>query len=426
MAHEATPQTDRATQPGVVPKSWLAALLLATVGVGAGWFGPIQILLPAQAAGLGDEFGKENLLALVTGIGAAAAIIANPLWGLLSDRLSIRRPRRRPVVVAGALVGIAGLAVLAWAPDTAWMIAGWVLVQVGLNGPFAALLAMIADRVPDERRGLVGSLFGVAQIVGVVLGTAVAVAVGEGAIGYLAIAIAVPLLCAAIVVLPEPVRKAVASDAAGSASDPASASASRRPLREVLGALRPTAAFSWAWLLRLLLNLVNALVLVYLYFYLADRVGVDDPGTWVLVLTLVNVVIAGVAAGVGGAWSDRIARRRVFVVAAVVALAVGAAVFAVLPDTAAVIAATVLIGAGWGLYVSVDVAIITQVLPSDRSIGSMLGVANVAASLPQVLAPLIAAPLVTGLGGYPALYLVTAAIALLALLVLPRLRGAIT
>src|SRR6478735_6532489 len=111
MAHEATPQTARATQPGVVPKSWLAALLLATVGVGAGWFGPIQILLPAQAAGLGDEFGKENLLALVTGIGAAAAIIANPLWGLVSDRLSIRRPRRRPVVVAGALVGIAGLAV---------------------------------------------------------------------------------------------------------------------------------------------------------------------------------------------------------------------------------------------------------------------------------------------------------------------------
>jgi MFS family permease len=423
MAHEATPETVRAPRDRVVPKSWLAALLLATVGVGAGWFGPIQILLPAQAAALGDDFGKENLLALVTGVGAAAAIIANPLWGLLSDRLSIERPRRRPVLVAGVIVGIVGLAVLAWAPDTAGMIVGWVLVQVGLNGPFAALLAMIADRVPDERRGLVGSLFGVAQIVGVVLGTAVAVAVGEGAIGYLAIAIAVPLLCAAIVVLPEPVRSTVAPDPAASAS--ASASAARRPLREVLAALRPTAAFSWAWVLRLLLNLVNALVLVYLYYYLADRVGVDDPGTWVLVLTLVNVVIAGVAAGIGGAWSDRIARRRVFVVAAVIALAAGAVIFAVLPDTAAVVVATVLIGAGWGLYVSVDVAIITQVLPSDRSIGSMLGVANIAASLPQVLAPLIAAPLVTGLGGYPVLYLVTAAVSLLALAVLPRLRAAI-
>ena len=131
--------------------------------------------------------------------------------------------------------------------------------------------------------------------------------------------------------------------------------------------------------MRLLLNLVNALVLVYLYYYLSDRVGIDDPGTWVLVLTLVNVAIAAVAAGVGGAWSDRIARRRVFVVVAVIALAAGAIVFAVIPDPVAVIAATVLIGAGWGLYVSVDVAIITQVLPNDRSVGSMLGIANIAA-----------------------------------------------
>ena len=92
---------DRAPGRRVIRKSWVAALLLATVGVAAGWFGPIQILLPAQATQLGDEIGKENLLALVTGIGAAAAIIANPLWGLLSDRLSVDRPRRRPVLVAG-------------------------------------------------------------------------------------------------------------------------------------------------------------------------------------------------------------------------------------------------------------------------------------------------------------------------------------
>jgi MFS family permease len=163
-------------------------------------------------------------------------------------------------------------------------------------------------------------------------------------------------------------------------------------------------------------------VLVYLYYYLSDGVGVDDPGTWVLVLTLVNVVITAIGAGVGGVWSDRIARRKVFVVAGALVLAAGAGVFAALPVLPAVIAATVLIGVGWGLYVSVDVAIITQVLPSDRSTGSMLGIANIASALPQALAPLIAAPIVTGLGGYPVLYAVTAAIALLALACLPRLR----
>ena len=294
-----------ATRPAV-RRGWLAALLLATGGVFAGWFGPIQILLPAQAAELTGD-GKEALLALVTGVGAVASLVANPLWGLLSDRLSLERPRRRPVVVAGVLVGAVGLVVLALAPDAGWMIAGWVIVQVGLNGPFAALLAMIADRVPAERRGFVGSMFGVAQIAGVVLGTAAAVALGEGPLGYAALAVAVPLLCLAVLALPEE-RIALAP------SDAALAPVRHRGIREVLAALRPTAAFGWAWTIRLLLNLVNALVLVYLYYYLSDGVGVDDPGTWVLVLTLVNVVVTGIGAGVGGAWSDRIARRRSFVI----------------------------------------------------------------------------------------------------------------
>jgi len=405
----------------MIRRSWVAALLLATGGVFAGWFGPIQILLPSQAARLADGDGKEALLALVTGIGAIASLVANPLWGLISDRMSLRGPRRRPVLVAGVAIGVVGLAVLSAAPDTTWMIVGWVLVQVGLNGPFAALIAMIADRVPPERRGLVGSLFGVAQIAGVVLGTAIAVAFEEGPLGYVALAVAVPLLCVAIVVMPEAryVEAGLRADADAASVTPAPAT---RSLRVVLAALRPTSAFAWAWVIRLLLNLVNALVLVYLYFYLSDGVGVDDPGTWVLVLTLVNVVVTAIAAGIGGAWSDRLARRKVFVVAAVLVLAAGAVVFAVFPVTGAVIAATVLIGLGWGLYVSVDVAIITQVLPNDRSTGSMLGVANIASALPQALAPLIAVPLVTGPGGYTALYLVTAGIGLLALVCLPRLR----
>ena len=96
---------------------------------------------------------------------------------------------------------------------------------------------------------------------------------------------------------------------------------------------------------------------------------------------------------------------------------------AALPVLPAVLVGAVLIAAGWSLFVSVDVAIITQVLPSDRSTGSMLGVANIANALPQVIAPMLAAPIVTGLGGYPVLFLVTAAISLLVLVCVPRLRG---
>lgn len=392
-------------------RGWLTALLLATGGIFAGWFGPIQILLPAQAAVLAAPGEKEALLALVTGVGAVVSLVANPLWGLLSDRLSATVPRRRTVLVAGGLVGVVGLVLLALARDAGSMVAGWAVVQAGLNGPFAALIAMIADRVPSERRGLVGALFGIAQTSGIVLGTTVAVLMGEGAVGYLALALAVPLLWLGVVLLPE--RRL---------GENADAVPERRPLSEVLRAVRPTASFTWAWIVRLLLNLANALVLTYLYYFLADRIGVDDPGTWVLVLTGVNVFVTAVVAGLGGAWSDRVARRRVFVLAAIAAVAVGVLLIAAVPELPVLLVTTVLLGIGWGLYMAVDVAIITEVLPNDRSTASMLGVANIASALPQVLAPAMAAPIVTLLGGYSVLYVVTAVVALLALPALARLR----
>ncbi|GID47411.1 MFS transporter [Actinoplanes capillaceus] len=377
----------------------MTAYALAMIGIAAGWFGPIQILLPEQAARLAGDDGKEALLALVTAWGAAASMVANPLWGILSDRLRARRP----IFLAGTVTGVAGLLVLSGADTTGTMATGWILVQVGLNGPLAALAAMIGDRVPENQRGTVGALFGVAQIVGVVLGTAIAVAVGAGSWGYVAVAIAVPALGGALLLVYRDVPVVSA--------------------RERIHWAWPGGQFAWAWLIRFLLNLVNALVLVYLLYYLSDRVRVGDAATWVLIVTVVNVLFAGIAGFAGGVLSDRWERRKVFVAAGAVLLALGTALMALVPVVPVVIGASVLVGVGWGAYIAVDMAVMTHVLPDAETRATMLGVANVAGTLPQLLAPVLAAPIVTGLGGYPTLYLLTAAIALVALALLPRLRA---
>ncbi|MEV0896627.1 MFS transporter [Actinoplanes sp. NPDC049802] len=382
-----------------VGRRWMTAYALAMIGIAAGWFGPIQILLPEQAARLAGDDGKEALLALVTAWGAAVSMVANPLWGILSDRLRARRP----VFLAGTVTGIAGLLVLSGADTTAIMVAGWILVQAGLNGPLAALAAMIGDRVPENQRGTVGALFGVAQIVGVVLGTAIAVAVGAGSWGYVAVAIAVPALGGALLLIH---REAPVVTA-----------------RARFHWVWPGGQFAWAWLIRFLLNLVNALVLVYLLYYLSDQVKVADAATWVLVVTVVNVLFAGVAGFAGGVLSDRWERRKVFVAAGAILLALGTALMAMVPVVAVVIGASVLVGVGWGAYIAVDMAVMTHVLPDAETRATMLGVANIAGTLPQLIAPVLAAPVVTALGGYPTLYLLTTAVALVALALLPRLRA---
>ena len=116
---------------------------------------------------------------------------------------------------------------------------------------------------------------------------------------------------------------------------------------------------------------------------------------------------------IGGRLSDRSGRRKIFVVWSGVVIAVAALLLAIWPTWPVALVAAVLLGAGYGVYLAVDAALITQVLPAATDRAKDLGVINIATAAPQVLGPAIAAPLVTHLGGYPTLFAVTAVVTLL-------------
>ena len=88
-----------------------------------------------------------------------------------------------------------------------------------------------------------------------------------------------------------------------------------------------------------------------------------------------------------------------------------------------VMAAAAVLGAGYGIYLAVDAALITQVLPNAPGRAKDLGVINIANSAPQVLAPALAGPIVRHFGGYPALYLLTALVTLLGGVLVHRIRS---
>ena len=104
-------------------------------------------------------------------------------------------------------------------------------------------------------------------------------------------------------------------------------------------------------------------------------------------------------------------------------MAVSAVILALWPSWPAAIAAAAIMGLGYGVYLSVDQALVTQVLPSAAGRAKDLGIINIANSGPQVLAPALAAPLVTQLGGYPALYLFVAACTVLGSAFVWRIRS---
>jgi MFS family permease len=87
-----------------------------------------------------------------------------------------------------------------------------------------------------------------------------------------------------------------------------------------------------------------------------------------------------------------------------------------------VIAATVQ-GLGFGVYVAVDVALITQVLPTTADRAKDLGVLNIANTLPQLIGPAIAATLITHAGGYRGLFAGAAVVTVIGGALVTRIRS---
>lgn len=380
---------------------WVLTVTLVNLGTFAAFFGPLQALLPAQAKAF-DPANKETVLAVVAGIGAAVSLVANPLFGALSDRTTSRFGRRVPWIFGGSVVGALGLLVLATANGIVGMILGWCLVQAAVNASLAAITATLPDRVPESQRALVGGYVGLGQTLGVLVGVGLAIAVGGFRAGY--VACAAFLLISAVPYLRRSGDVAIVER---------TQFAWRSFVRSFWISPREHPDYAWAWGTRFLVNLGNAIATLYLLFYLEDEVKVDDPDGGLFVLITVYSLFVAATAVLAGRWSDRVGKRRIFVVVAGIVIAVAGMMLALWPTWIGALSAAIVLGIGFGAFMAVDLAIITIVLPDAASRGKDLGVINIANALPQVLAPLIAAPIVTALGGYRVLYVVAAVIGLI-------------
>ena len=398
----------------VVPvrRSWIGLLFAANLGLWMAFFTPVQVLLPLQIDDLGVR-DKETWLGIVTGVGALVAIIVNPLAGAFSDRTRLSlfgRPygRRHCWTLGGVVVAALSLCSLAVAPNLTAVTLGWAGAQLGLNIMLATLTAAVPDRVPVSQRGLVSGWIGMPQALGLVLGavlvTTVVTTTGPGYV----------LMTAVLVLLVLPFVLITPDDSLGDAPAP------RTTWRLDL---RGNPDFAWAWATRFLVQLGNALGTLFLLYFLTDAVKVADPESGLLVLILLYTVGMIATAMLGGWLSDRLGRRKIFVIWSGVLIAIAAILLGMWPTWPVSIVSSLLFGAGYGVYLAVDTALITQVLPAASDRAKDLGVINIATAAPQVLGPAMAAPIVTHLGGYPTLFGLTAVVTVFGAVAVVKVRS---
>ncbi|GLY66593.1 MFS transporter [Amycolatopsis taiwanensis] len=363
---------------------------------------------------------KAETLSLVLTVGAAVALVAQNIFGALSDRTTSRFGMRRPWIAAGALLGVASLGLLATASTVGLLVLAWASTQLTFNMLLAGLNPVLPDQVPAAQLGRLSAVTGLTSYLAIAGGAFLA----QLFLPNLTPAILVPGVVCLVTV---GVFLIVLRDRR---LDPAE----RPPFR--MGLLlraywvnpRKAPDFAWAWLSRFLVFWGSVTLTSYLTYFLMGRFGYtpDTIGPVVSQVLLINGCSVVLASLVLGALSDRMRRRKPFVLTAGVVSA-GALVLAALSTSLSMFfVATAIGGIAAGCYVSVDQALVAEVLPSRTEVGKDMGVFHLANVLPQTLVPAVA-PLLLAIGGhganYSAFFITSAVVALVGALCILRVRS---
>jgi Na+/melibiose symporter-like transporter len=383
---------------------------------------PVVTGLPVVIARLVAESDRTSVLAAVTVAGAVASVIANPVFGYLSDRTTGRFGRRRPWLLGGVVVGLGASVLIAVADSVATLAVGWVLAQTAYNASLAAVAAMLGDQVSERRRASASGVFGAAAFL--------------GTLPPLLLAAFVPGNIA-VVVLAMPVTAVVAvAVCCFVVDDPQVANAGERrsglPPRARVG-ISQNRSFAWIWTQRFLMQLSFSLVTAFTVYFVAARLSLtpDDSAPVVALTTMIGgaaIVVAALAAGFLAARRGRYGR---YIALAAAALAVAAVLRSGVTDSSLLWISAAIGGAGLGVFYAVDLALALRTVPRGEA-GRYLGVFNIAETLPQTIAPGVAVvvlalagrdPVSGATDNYSALYLVAAGVAALAVVPLVFLRG---
>jgi len=425
------------------------ALVAYWVAIGYLWQSLGTLILPDAVEHLVGSAAKGTGLSVLEGIGTVIAIVWQPVAGTLSDRSHTRWGRRRPYLVGGTAADPVFLVGLALAGGFWPLVVAYTLLQFSSNTAQGPYQGLAPDIVPEEQRGTVSGFYGLANLLGILGGT-----VGGG-------------LILAAAGRPAAVASIMALLAFGCLATVLGVKEPVRPLRPggvgpFLGVVRatfltPLAHRDFIWLMasRLLILMgvvgIQSFVLYYFsdtYFHGSTRAATGATTGLIGAVILIAVAVTWPAARL----SDRVGRKALIVVGGLLAAAgvsvllfsgyrwlpealldALAGALALPPLAAQTLLAGVLLGLGFGAFMSVDWAYITDVIPLEQA-GLFFGFSNIATAGSGVIARFVAGFLLDHFnaggrllnlpGGYPVVFtLLLAWILVGTLFVLPVQRG---
>jgi MFS family permease len=346
----------------------------------------LSVLLPNQIQAI-DPANKARDLAIVFAVTSIFSTLTTPIAGALSDRTRSRWGRRTPWIAIGAVVGALCLFTASQMSTLASITFFWVGATIALNSMQAALTTVVADRFLEAERGTVSGFVGAGMTAGGTVGIVVGGYMASTlTLAYLLFAVAIAIFCIAFVLLnPEPPFTGA----------PPAAMRVGAFFKSFWISPRRHPDFAWAFLGRFAIYMGYQGIVTYLLYILQDYIGLslDDANRMIATLstvTFVALVISGLGSGL---LSDAIGRRKPLVFLSSIIMGIALTVPLIFGSVPGMLWYAALMGLGYGAFMSVDMALMTQVLPKSlsgegsESTGRDLGILTSAVNVPQILSP---------------------------------------
>jgi MFS family permease len=301
---------------------------------------------------------------------------------------------------------------------------GWVLTQWGFGSTNVVMVSVSADRLPESQRGKLAGLGGVVTMLAPITGAALGGVLSTQTLALFLVpgVVGLVMVLAFTVFIREDSSRAMVVDETLTVGS---------VLAKYLFNPRRFPDFAWNWAGRFLFYIGLTFSTTFTAFFFADKLGVPvtEIGGIVAIAGLLGAVgTMGGALG-SGFLSDRLRRRKIFVLTSGIVFAVGTIVMAFAPTLPVLLAGSFLCNVGIGVFAAVDQALVLDVLPErDTEAGRYNAINQFATTIPQAVAPLIA-PVFLAVGAtadsqnYPLLYLVAAVFTVAGGVLVLRVKG---
>ncbi|HEX79497.1 MAG TPA: SLC45 family MFS transporter [Dehalococcoidia bacterium] len=355
------------------------------------WQSMHTIILPLRLLDFVAEPEKNTYLGIMTFTGLLLAMVVQPIAGAISDHSGFLWGRRRPFILLGIMFLILLLPGIGLAGSYAAVFAIYCLMQISNNTAQGPYQGFIPDLVPKDKRGRASGVKTLLEIAG---GAASVLLIstfmdnysaGEGS-QWLWLSLAIPgaVLLIILVVTLLTVKE-----------EPGSGKPGVSILSTVVNTfrinIRDNRVFIWFLVSRTLIFMAFSTIQQFALYFLRDVIGVTNPAEAAATFSVVAIVGMLIVVYPAGHLSDRIGRKPIGVISALLmALVIAVVIFA--KDYTFVLVAAAGIGVAVGAFTSTNWALAVDLVAKGEE-ARYLGLANMAtaggAALSRLIGPVI-------------------------------------